>query len=171
MTRVRSLPILWLSAGLAGSAALVLCLGSWSAWHSARLETSDQLESYVRYESLTGRQPAIDAAAKAYAGYLQVSASEDEALHRLLTTVEQVATRTGVQLASLAPRLSQRTDDTATFSVELDCTATAAAVAQFLHDLAGEPALLRVERFRINSAPQPPNTLQAQLLITYTQLL
>ena len=171
MKRAQPLTLWWGIVLLAGGLALAGCLWSWSAWRAAHQETADRLEAYVRYESLTGRQPVIAAATKVYAGYLQVSASEDEALHHLLTTVERVATSTGVQLASLAPRPSQRTADAAIFAVELDCTATAEALAQFLHTIAGEPALLRVERFRINPAPQTPNALQAQLLVTYTQVL
>ena len=150
---------------------LAVCLWSWSAWHSARAETADQLKTYAQYAAVANRQPAIEAAVKTYAGYLHVSPSEDEALRRLLTIVEQVATRTNVQIASLAPRPAQRSAEAATFAVELDCAAPMEALAQFLQALAGEPALLRVERLRINPAPQTPSTLQAQFLITYTQLL
>ena len=165
-----TLPLMWLCMGVAGCATLLWCMSAWSAWRSAHAATTAQLEAYARYESLAARQPAIQAAATAYAGYLHVSTSDDEALHQLLTTVEHAATQTGLQVQSLAPRPTQRAADTATFAVELECSASPEALARFLHTLAGAPAVLRLERFRINPAPQP-RTLQAQLLITYTQLL
>ena len=164
----------WLTAagvGVLGLAALSACLWAGTEWGRMRGTLAEQQRLYLRYRQLADQRTRIESSLEAYGAYLAVSASEDEAFRQLLRRIEQAAGQTNVQIVGLKPRPAQRSPETADYPVELECTASVEALAQFIHQLEYQPPLLRVERLRISPAHRDPQRLDSQLLITYTNLL
>jgi len=154
-----------------GACLLALCLVRWAEWREMHAAVQERLERYSRYQQLSSRQRSIESSLTSYSGYLAVSPSEDAAFRQLLALVEQTASSAGVQITGVKPRPALHASDTAEYTVEIECTASIEALVQLIHGLEYAPALLRVDRLRLNAAPQDSALLQAHLLITYTNLL
>lgn len=169
---VRSFP--WLPTALmaaVGAIGLMACAWSWAGWRNLRSELEERVTLYRRYGTIAQHQAAIESTVKAFGPYLATSVSDDAAVQQLMGLVEHAAQHTGVQITGLKPRPSQRTPHVVEYAVELECSASMDKIAQFIHALEYGPALLRVDRLRINPAPRTPQLLDSQLLISYTTLL
>lgn len=174
LPRVTPAPFTWLPTaglGVVGLTALGLCLWAGAQWSELGGTLGEQQALYLRHRQLADQRQRVETTLHAYGDYLAVTSSDDAAFRQLLRRIEQVAGQTNVQIMALKPRPSQRSSTQAEFPVELECTASMDALAHFIHALEYQPPLLRVDRLRVSPAHRDPQRLDAQLLITYTNLL
>jgi Tfp pilus assembly protein PilO len=149
-----------------------LCLWLWSVRADTRDVLRQDIEKLMRYQRIINQAEEISERSTAFAQYLEVSATADAALQQLLMIVERLAADHSVQITSLKPRPAAREKATVTYQLELDCSGGIIDLATFLHSLEYSPALLSIERLRLGPAPRSTTQeLQAQLLITYTQVM
>jgi len=132
-------------------------------WRRLNSQLSSLNAKFLRYTKILSLEKDIEAKYKAYADYLKVKGSNEEALALVLQDIERLARNSGVLLTNIIPSGVEKKDFYNKFEVRMDIEADISSLVKFLYELQKSKHLFRIVRLNITTKSGSEDTLRSSL--------
>lgn len=123
-----------------------------------------------RYKESMKEEVVIKKEYLSYKDSFKNKGSDEENLSFMLNQIESIARQTDIILLDVKPQQSKKREFYKEYSVEVSLQAKIEGIIKFIYKLNADPAMLRVEKIKLNAVDKS-NNIKCILLISKASLL
>ncbi|MGE4357234.1 MAG: type 4a pilus biogenesis protein PilO [Candidatus Omnitrophota bacterium] len=133
------------------------------SWRGLNRKISNLQNKLNRYTRILALEKDIETKYKAYADYLKVKGSREDAVASVLQEIEKLARRAGVIITNIVPSAIESKDFYNKFEIRMDIEADINSLVRFLYELQKSKHLFRILRLNIATKAGTEDILRSSL--------